>query len=167
MVREVIKILHVLLVVKMGHLRRDCRQQISRNNVSSRNNRNRRTQPSGDVEKADIGQMNVDQQEIDKVTRYHQETQWGPLAGPHGECGPVISSYCGKHVLSGKLEGPIPAVKSNNGLNDEINVENELRTLVGQRKCIFWQTSINEQRQKLRVCINGIFIEGLLDMGAM
>ena len=57
----------------------------------------------------------------------------------------------------------MPTVKSNNGLKDELNVENESRNLVGQRKRIFWQTSINEQRPKLRVCMNGIFIEGLLD----
>ena len=49
----------------------------------------------------------------------------------------------------------MPTVKSNNGLKDELNVENESRNLVGQRKHIFWQTSINEQRPKLRVCVNG------------
>ena len=56
------------------------------------------------------------------------------------------------------------AVKSNTGLNDEINVENESRALLRHRKGIFWQTSINDQRPKLKVCINGIFIEGLLDI---
>ena len=30
----------------------------------------------GGVAKADIGQMNVDQQEIDKATHYHWEAQW-------------------------------------------------------------------------------------------
>ena len=30
----------------------------------------------GDVEKADTEQMNVDQQEIDKAIRYHQEMHW-------------------------------------------------------------------------------------------
>ena len=29
----------------------------------------------GDVERAGIGQMSVDQQEINKATRYHRETQ--------------------------------------------------------------------------------------------
>ena len=60
----------------------------------------------------------------------------------------------------------MPAVKSNNSLKDELNVVNGSRNLRGQRKCIFWQTSINDQRPKLRVCVNGIFIEGLLDTGA-
>ena len=60
----------------------------------------------------------------------------------------------------------MPAVKSNNGLKDKLNVENESRNMIGQRKHIFLQTSINEQRPKLRVCINGIFMEGLLDTGA-
>ena len=60
----------------------------------------------------------------------------------------------------------MPAVKNHTGLNDGLNVENESKTLVGQRKHTFWPTSVNDQRPKLRVCINGIFIEGLLDMGA-
>ena len=65
---------------KMGHMKRNCRQWISRNNknVSSRNNRNRRTQPSGLCRrcgKARHGRMNVDQQEINKAIRYHWETQ--------------------------------------------------------------------------------------------
>ena len=58
------------------------------------------------------------------------------------------------------------AVKSNTGLNDELHVENESKNSGGQSKRIFWQTYINDQRPKLRVCINGIFIEGLLDTGA-
>ena len=60
----------------------------------------------------------------------------------------------------------MPAVKSNKGLKDELNVVNESRNLRGQSKRIFWQTSINEQRPKLRVCVNGKFITGLLDTGA-
>ena len=43
---------------------------------------------------------------------------------------------------------------------------NESRNLIGQSKRIFWQTSINEERPKLRVCVNGKFITGLLDTGA-
>ena len=60
----------------------------------------------------------------------------------------------------------MPAVKSNNGLKDELNVVNESRNLRGQSKRIFWQTSINEQRPQLRVCVNGKLIAGLLDTGA-
>ena len=61
------------------------------------------------------------------------------------------------------FKNPMHALKSNTGLNDGLNVEDESKTPVGHRKCIFWQTSINDQRPKLRVYINGIFIEGLLD----
>ena len=50
-------------------------------------------------------------------------------------------------------------------MNDGLNVEDESKTSVGYRKHIFWQTSINDERPKLRVCINGILIEGLLDTG--
>ena len=59
----------------------------------------------------------------------------------------------------------MPAVKSNSGLNDGINVENDSKTQVGHRKYIFCQTSINDQKLKPRVCINGIFIERSLDTG--
>ena len=68
--------------------------------------------------------------------------------------------------LTKKIENSNVCVKSNTGLNDELHVENESKNSVGQSKRIFWQTSINDQRPKLRVCINGIFIDGLLDTGA-
>ena len=48
---------------------------------------------------------------------------------------------------------------------DRIDLEDESKTPVGDRKFIFWQTSMNDQRPKLRVCLNGIVIEGLLDTG--
>ena len=44
-------------------------------------------------------------------------------------------------------------------------MEDESKTPVRNRKCLFWQTSINDQRPKLRVHINNIVIEELLDMG--
>ena len=44
-------------------------------------------------------------------------------------------------------------------------MEHKSKISVGNRKHIFWQTSINDQRPKLRVCINGIAIVGLIDMG--
>ena len=37
---------------------------------------------------------------------------------------------------------------------------------MGNRKRIFWQTFINDQRPKLRVHINDTVIEELLDTGA-
>ena len=44
-------------------------------------------------------------------------------------------------------------------------MEDKSKILIGNRKCIFWQTSINDQRLKLRVHINGIVIGGLIDIG--
>ena len=58
----------------------------------------------------------------------------GPLAGPHDECGPVIPSYCGECVSPGQLKNTMPTAKNNIGLNDEINVKDELKILVGHRK---------------------------------
>ena len=52
----------------------------------------------------------------------------------------------------------MPTVKSNNGLKDKLNVVNESRNLRAQSKRIFWQNSINEQRPKLRVYVNGKFL---------
>ena len=49
-------------------------------------------------------------------------------------------------------ESPVPAVQSNNGLKDNLRV--------------FSLTSINKQRPKLRVCVNGIFITDFLDTDA-
>ena len=89
----------------------------------------------------------------------------GPLTGPQAKSGPLIPSYSGKCVSPRKLKTPLSAVKSNTDLIDELHVENESKISVGQSKRIFWQTSINYQRTKLRVCINGNFIEGLLDTG--
>ena len=62
---------------KLEHLKRDCRQRNSRNNISSGKDKNRRPQPSGicrRCSKADIGPTNAGQQQTDKATRYHQET---------------------------------------------------------------------------------------------
>lgn len=74
---------------------------------------------AGGVAKPDIEPLNVGQQEIDKTTQYNWEIPcWASLIGPHSKCGPVIPNYCGEHVSSGKLKGPMPAVKSNSSLND-------------------------------------------------
>ena len=89
----------------------------------------------------------------------------GASGGPRVKCGPVIPSHCGGHVSPGKLKNPEPSVKDHTVLDDGINMEDKSKIPIGNRKHIFWQTSINDQRPKLRVCINGIFIEGLLDTG--
>ena len=44
-------------------------------------------------------------------------------------------------------------------------MENESKIPTGNRKCIFWKTSINDQKPKLRVHINGTVNVNLIDMG--
>ena len=44
-------------------------------------------------------------------------------------------------------------------------MEDKSKISKGNRKHIFWQTSINDQRPKLRVYVNDIVIEGLLQTG--
>ena len=45
-------------------------------------------------------------------------------------------------------------------------MEDESKIPIKKRKCTFSQTSINDQRPKLRVHINGVTIVGLIDKGA-
>ena len=61
----------------------------------------------------------------------------GPLANPQAKSDPVNPSDSGECVSPRKLKNPMPAVKSNTGLNDGINVEDESKTPVGQRKHVF------------------------------
>ena len=51
-------------------------------------------------------------------------------------------------------------------LNDGSNLEDKSEIQIGNKEHIFWQTSINDQRPKLGVCITGIVIVGLIDTGA-
>ena len=51
-------------------------------------------------------------------------------------------------------------------LDDGINMEDKSKIPIGNRKCIFWHTSINDQRPNQRMCINDIVMQGLLDIGA-
>ena len=44
-------------------------------------------------------------------------------------------------------------------------MEDKVKILIGNTKCIFWQTSINDQRPRLRAHINDIVIIGLIDTG--
>ena len=60
---------------------------------------------------------------------------------------------------------PEPSVKDHTILDDGINMEDKSKIPIGNRKRIFWQTSINDQRPKLRVHINGIVIVGKIDTG--
>ena len=61
----------------------------------------------------------------------------GPLAGPDVKQGPVIPSHCGEHVSPGKLNNPVPTVKNHTVLDDGIDLEDESKTPVGNRKHIF------------------------------
>ena len=49
-------------------------------------------------------------------------------------------------------------------MGDGISMEDKSKLPMDIRN-IFWQTSINDQRPKLRLCINNILIQGLLDTG--
>ena len=73
----------------------------------------------------------------------------GPLAGLDVKQGPVIPSHCGEHVSPGKLNNPVPTVKNNTLLDDRIDLEDESKTPIGNRKHIFWQTSINDQAKSV------------------
>ena len=62
---------NVLIVVKMGHLRRDCRQGFPRNHFSSGNGKIEGLKILDcveDVKKINIGPMNEDQQKSEKAS---------------------------------------------------------------------------------------------------
>ena len=89
-----------------------------------------------------------------------------PFTDPQAKSGPVIPNHCGRHVLQGKLKNSEPSVKDNTILDNGINIDDKSKIPVGNRKLIFWWTTVNDQRLKLRVCINDIAVVGLIDTGA-
>ena len=72
----------------------------------------------------------------------------GTLADPQVKHVPVIPSHCGGHMSPGKLKHPLCAGENHTVLNNVINIKDESKILIGNRKYIFWQTSINDQRPK-------------------
>ncbi|KAL6040906.1 hypothetical protein STEG23_037882 [Scotinomys teguina] len=77
-----------------------------------------------------------------------------------------------KHRHSGgnssprQLKKPMPNVKNEPALDNRKAKTDESKIPKNTIKRIFWQTSINEQRPKLRIRINGLVLEGLVDTGA-
>ena len=59
---------------RIGHLRRDCRQGIPRNNISSGNDKNRRTQPLGMCRRYGKGCHWTNECRSTKDNQYHWET---------------------------------------------------------------------------------------------
>lgn len=57
-------------------------------------------------------------------------------------------------------------VKEDTALNDRTTSTDESKVPKNTIKRIFWQTSINEQRPKLKILFNGRMLEGLVDTGA-
>ena len=85
----------------------------------------------------------------------------GTLTGYHIKQGPVNSSHCREQVSPGKLNNPVPTVRNHTVLDNETEIEDESKTPVGNRKHMFWQTLMNDQRLKLKVNINDTVIEEL------
>ena len=127
--------------VRIRHLRMNCRQGIPRNNVSSRNGINRRTQPSGICTRCGKACHWTNECRSTK-DRQDNLTPWGvSLADPHVQQGQVIPSQCGKHVSPEKLNKPMPTVRKHVVLDDGINMEDEAKTPVGNR--MMWECHIS------------------------
>ena len=60
----------------------------------------------------------------------------------------------------------MPTVKTHTALDDILMMEFESNMRKGNKKRIFWQTSINSHRSRLRVKMNNRLFEGLLGTGA-
>ena len=52
------------------------------------------------------------------------------------------------------------------GADNKVNSTNNSKDLKRGQKQIFWQTSIEDQRPKLRILVNNTEIEGMVDIGA-
>ena len=89
----------------------------------------------------------------------------GPLVGPQAKCSLVIPSNHGGHVTPRKLKTLEASIQDYKVLNDA-NLEDKSEIQLENKKHVFWQTSINDQRPKLRVRIYGIVIVGLIDTGS-
>lgn len=70
--------------------------------------------------------------------------------------GAIILNHCGE------LRDTVLIIK-NTALDNRTALENETKIPGKTIKQIFWQTYINDQRSQLRIWINCIVIEGLLD----
>ena len=103
--------------------------------------------------KADIGTMNAYQQKRDKAINTIGKQLEGLIEGPQAKSGTVIPCHCGGHISPGKLNKSKAFFKNHTVLDDNIHMEDKSKIPIGNRKCIFWQTSINDQRPKIRVCI--------------
>ena len=79
----------------------------------------------GGVAKDDIGPMNVGQQKTDKATQYYQETTWETSQRLTCQRRSSHYSHCGEHVSPGKLNNPVPTVKTHIVLDDGLDREDE------------------------------------------
>ena len=64
-----------------------------------------------------------------------------------------------------QLKNLILIVRNHTSLDDRKAIEERTKNSGETIKKLFWQFSINEQRQKLTIRINDIVIEGLIDTG--
>lgn len=85
---------------------------------------------------------------------------WCSLTGLHVEHGSIILSYCERQSSPEQLKNPVDCKnkqtnkpKNDTALDDKIALEDELKIPDEKIECIFWQTSISDQRQKLK-CMN-------------
>lgn len=69
----------------------------------------------------------------------------GPMNVKNGS---IITNHCGGHSLQGQIEDPLPILKNNTTLNDRLDTEDEPIKTGGNKKCIIWQTPIQDHRPK-------------------
>lgn len=126
---------------RLCHLRRDCRQHIPKNNVSSGNDKDGRSQPSELYRRCSKGQYWTNEC---RSIRYKQGKPLtlgnilGSLSQVHwSNMGLLTPSHCGEHASPGKLENPLSVVQNHTALNDRINIEDQSKISIEIRKHIF------------------------------
>jgi hypothetical protein len=88
-----------------------------------------------------------------------KNSQGGPLAGPNARQG-EFACFLRKIKVTASKRGVQRPDKA-----EASSVDNS-KGLKGSQKPVFWQTSIEYQRLKLRILVNNVEIEGMVDTGA-
>lgn len=74
----------------------------------------------------------------------------GPLACPYAKFGLVVYCNSGGNSYPEQLTNLIPIIRNHAALDDINTIEDRTKISGETVKQIFWQTSVNEQRPKLK-----------------
>ena len=77
----------------------------------------------------------------------------------------VISCQCGGATFPKQSKNLLHIVKKHTALDNRPAIEKSIKNSGETIECIYWQTSINEKRPKLKIWIDDVVIEGMVGTG--